>query len=89
LKDLWRAAGLAEVATRTIRIRVRHESFDAFWNANGKVGPSGKAIAALEPEVRARLREHLRATLPAAPDGGIEFDAWANAVKGRVADHAT
>ena len=85
LKDLCRAAGLVEVETRVIRIRVRHENFDAFWNANGQVGPSGKAVAALEPEVRTRLREHLRATLPASPDGGIEFDAWANAVKGRVA----
>ena len=85
LKDLWLAAGLAEVKTRTIRIRVRHESFDAFWNANGQVGPSGKAIASLQPEVRARLREHLRATMPGGPDGVIEYDAWANAVKGRVA----
>ncbi len=85
LKDLWLAAGLAAVDSRVIRIRVRHESFDAFWNANGQVGPSGKAVAALQPETRARLREHLRATMPAGPDGGIEFDAWANAVKGRVA----
>ena len=88
LKELWLAAGLAQVETRTIRIRVRHESFDAFWNSNGQVGPSGKAIASLQPEVRARLREHLRATMPAAPDGGIEFDALANAVKGRVAQTA-
>jgi ubiquinone/menaquinone biosynthesis C-methylase UbiE len=86
LRDLWLAGGLAEVETRTIRIRVRHESFDAFWNSNGKVGPSGKAVASLEPEVRAQLQEHLRATMPAGPDGGIEYDAWANAVKGRVAE---
>jgi ubiquinone/menaquinone biosynthesis C-methylase UbiE len=86
LKDLWLAAGLTEVETRVIRIRVRHENFDAFWNANGQVGPSGKAVAALEPEMRERLREHLRATMPAGPDGGIEFDSWANAVKGRVAE---
>ena len=85
LQDLWQAAGLAEVETRVIRVRVRHESFDAFWNSNGQVGPSGKAIASLEPELRARLREHLRATMPAGPDGVIEYDAWANAVKGRVA----
>ena len=88
LKELWLGAGLAEVETRTILIRVRHESFDAFWNANGQVGPSGKAIASLQPETRARLREHLRATMPASPDGGIEFHAWANAVKGRVAEPA-
>ena len=85
LRDLWLAGGLAEVETRAIRIRVRHENFDAFWNSNGQVGPSGKAIASLQPETRARLREHLRATMAAGPDGGIEFDAWANAVKGRVA----
>jgi len=85
LKDLWLAAGLVEVETRIILIRVRHDNFDAFWNANGQVGPSGKAVAALEPEVRARLREHLRATMPADPDGGIEFYAFANAVKGRLA----
>ena len=89
LHELWQAAGLAEVETCVIRIRVRHESFDAFWNSNGKEGPSGKAIAALQPEVRARLREHLRATMPAGPDGGIEFYAWANAVKGRAPDPAT
>ena len=89
LKALWLAAGLVDVVTRTILIRVRHESFDAFWNANGQVGPSGKAIASLEPDTRERLREHLRATIPASPDGGIEFHAWANAVKGRVAEPAT
>lgn len=83
LNDLWRAAGLLEVETRVIRIRVRHESFDAFWNSNGQVGPSGKAIASLQPETRARLREHLRATMPAGRDGAVEYDAWANAVKGR------
>ena len=64
---------------------MRHESFDAFWNSHGKVGPSGKAVASLEPEVRAQLQEHLRATMPAGPDGVIEYDDWVNAVKGRVA----
>jgi len=84
LDGLWRASGLVAVETRTIRIRLRYESFEDLWEVNAQQGPMGQAIQSLAPATRARLRDHLRATLPAGHDGGIAFYAWANAVKGRV-----
>lgn len=89
LRDLWRAAGLVQVEPRTIRIRVSYDSFDDFWDSSGSGGATGMAIEALSPQMRARLQDHLRASLPTGPYGRIEFPIWANAVKGRVAEPAT
>ena len=84
LDGLWRASALVAVETRTIRIRLRYESFEDLWVSNAHEGPMGQAIQSLTSATRARLHDHLRATLHAGPDGGIAFYAWANAVKGRV-----
>jgi hypothetical protein len=84
MRGLWQAAGLAEVETRVIRIEVSFADFDDFWGTVSQpIGPHGKAIAAMAPEVRQQVRERLRERMPAA-DGRIEYEAFANAVKGRV-----
>ena len=69
-----------------IRIPVVFSNFDDFWDSTTvPVGPQGKAIAVLLPDAREKLRARLREQLPIAADGRIAYEAFANAVKGRVA----
>jgi hypothetical protein len=85
MQALWQQAGLASVETRVIRIEVSFSGFDEFWDSNNvPVGPAGQAIQRLSPEMREKLKAQLRKQLPAAPDGRIVYEAFANAVKGRV-----
>lgn len=86
MRDLWPRAGLVDVETTTLRVPVRFEGFDEFWNSNTlAVGPTGSSVAALSDEDRARLREAVRARLTPGPDGAIAYEAVANAVRGTVA----
>ena len=86
MRALWTEAGLTDVETTEIRIAARHESFEAFWSVNTRgVGPAGAMVASLPDEVRARLRETLRESMHARPDGSVEHEAIANVVRGRVA----
>ena len=57
----------------------------SFWESNDvPVGPAGQAIRRLTPEAREKLKAQLRQQLPAGPDGRIAYEAFANAVRGRV-----
>jgi ubiquinone/menaquinone biosynthesis C-methylase UbiE len=86
LRNFWLGAGLQAVETRVIRIPVSFASFDDFWSSNVvPIGPQGQAMKQLSPAARDRLRSHLRQQLPTAADGSIRYEAFANAVKGRVA----
>ena len=86
LQEFWGKAGLQAVETRVIRIPVVFSNFDDFWDSTTvPVGPQGKAIAVLLPDAREKLRARLREQLPIAADGRIAYEAFANAVKGRVA----
>ncbi len=85
MRDIWQRAGLTSVETEIIRIRVAFADFADYWESSTvPVGPSGKALAALTPTDRENLKAQLRATLPIAADGTISYEAFANAVKGRV-----
>jgi ubiquinone/menaquinone biosynthesis C-methylase UbiE len=85
LENLWREAGLIGVETSTIRIPVTFASFDEFWESNTlPVGPQAERIRTLDEGVRETLKQKLKATLPTASDGSITYEAFANAVKGRV-----
>jgi SAM-dependent methyltransferase len=85
LRTFWEDAKLDAIETRVIRINVKYRDFDDFWESTTvPVGPHGKFIADLSPDVREKLRLRLREQLPAAPDGSISYEAFANAVKGRV-----
>jgi len=48
------------------------------------IGPQGKIIAGMSAKAIEELRARLRDQLPASPDGRIVYEAFANAVKGRV-----
>ena len=85
MQDFWKRAGLEAVETRVIRIPTAYASFDDFWDSNTvPVAPHGKVIAGMSPDAREQLRTRLRKYLPSASDGSIVYEAFANAVKGRL-----
>ena len=85
LRSYWAQAGLEAIDTRVIRIEVAYADFDDFWQSTtAPVGGAGKALAELSPEMREKLKARLREQLPIAADGRISYEAYANAVKGRV-----
>jgi hypothetical protein len=68
-----------------IRIPVTYADFDDFWSSNAApIGPQGKLIAGMSPAAREELRSRLHDRLPIAADGRISYEAFANAVRGRV-----
>jgi ubiquinone/menaquinone biosynthesis C-methylase UbiE len=86
MQALWERAGLRSVESRVIPITVVYSGFDDFWESNAvPVGPAGQAIHKLPPPAREQLKARLRQQLPEGPDGRISYEAFANAVKGRVA----
>ena len=85
MQAFWHQAGLQSIDTTVIRIRVAYADFDDFWaSSSGPIGPSGKELAALSPDMIEQLKARLREELPIAADGSIAYEAFANAVKGRV-----
>lgn len=85
MQDLWEKSGVVSIDTRVIRIPVVYSDFDDFWDSNtAPIGPQGKIIDSLSLSARQQLRVHLRERVPVASDGRIVYEAFANAVKGRV-----
>jgi ubiquinone/menaquinone biosynthesis C-methylase UbiE len=85
MQQLWKKVGLASIETRVIRIPVKYSSFDDFWDSNTvPIGPQGKLIDAMSKNAREQLRTRVRERLPASSDGRIAYEAFANAIKGRV-----
>ena len=85
LQALWMDAGLFDVATRVITVRLTFADFDAFW-AIARTGPRlAPTIAALTPDRLDALRERLRRRLSPNGAGRIDVDATANAIRGTVA----
>jgi SAM-dependent methyltransferase len=85
MRGVWEEAGLQSIETQVIRIPVVYSAFDDFWESNSApAGPSGKVIHDLPSSARSLLRTNLREQLPTRSDGRIAYQAFANAVKGRV-----
>jgi SAM-dependent methyltransferase len=85
MQRAWQNAGLSSIETRVIRIPVTYSSFDDFWDSNTvPVGPQGKLIDGMSNSARRQLRTRLRERLPVGSHGRISYEAFANAVKGRV-----
>jgi SAM-dependent methyltransferase len=77
LARLFAEAGLDPVRTATLTVRVRHASFEQWWERfTLGVGPAGTYVASLTPDRRAELRERCRRLLPAGPVD-ISATAWA------------
>lgn len=84
LRDLWKGAGLQDVATRAIAIHRTYADFETFWTIVRK-GPSvARSLAAMPPAALATLRARMRERLPADDSGRITYGARANAIAGRV-----
>ena len=77
LGELFRAAGVRDVAEASLSVDVGHPSFEAWWDPFLLgVGPAGKYVESLDATRQARLRDLCRARLPAAPFT-VSARAWA------------
>lgn len=77
LVELFQAAGLKEVRQSIVHARLRHASFDEWWEPfTMGVGPAGAHVASIDPGARERLREACRRRLPEGPFT-VDAVAWA------------
>jgi SAM-dependent methyltransferase len=82
LASLFTEAGLGSTRESTLTVRVRHPSFDEWWQRfTLGVGPAGDYVASLSPQRVAALRERCRRLLPGE---AVEITAVAWAVTGRA-----
>ena len=85
LAQLFTAAGLEAVEVTAIDVPTPFTSFEDYWQPFlGGQGPAPAYAMSLDEAARSRLREHLRARLPAAADGSIPLTARAWAARGAV-----
>lgn len=83
LAQLFSGAGLAGVATTAIDIETPFAGFGDYWEPFlGGQGPAPGYAMALDEAARARLRDRIRARLPARADGSVPLAARAWAVRG-------
>ncbi len=82
LEGVLHAAGLSDVEVVEMAVTVSHPTFEEWWEPfQHGVGPIGETIAALDPGIRARLEESLRARLG---EGPFEMTGAAFAGRGRA-----
>ncbi len=83
LRELFEAAGLAQVQVRAIDVPTRFRDFDDFWQPFlGGQGPAPGYAMSLDEDRRTVLRELIRSRLPVEPDGSIALSARAWAARG-------
>jgi len=84
LAAAFRAAGLTGVDVRPIEVPTAFTDFDDLWTPFlSGTGPGPAYVASLAEPARNALRERLRASVAAEPDGSIRLVARAWAVRGR------
>ena len=84
LRDLWTGAGIEAVETREITVHRTFADFDDFWMINLKGSSVGPTVAAMSSGDSEKLKNRIRARLPADTGGRITYGACANAIKGRL-----
>jgi ubiquinone/menaquinone biosynthesis C-methylase UbiE len=82
LRDLWTGAGLEAVETREITVHRTFADFDDFWMISLTGSTVGPTIAALASGEAEKLKNRVRARLPADTGRHITYGARANAIKG-------
>ena len=84
LAELFRAAGLGDVAVEAIDLPMAFRDLDDFWLPHTMAGTAvaQRYVSGLDDERKAALREQLRATLPVAADGSLHVIDRAWAVRG-------
>ena len=84
LLDLFRAAGLSNIASRPIEIATNFHGFDDYWRPFlGGVGPAPSYLASLDETQREELRRRLEQRLLVGSDGLIRLRARAWVVRGK------
>jgi ubiquinone/menaquinone biosynthesis C-methylase UbiE len=85
LQAVWTGAGLTDIQARVIRVPISYTDFDDFWDSNiVPIGPHGKLLQSLSPDLKEQLRQTLRQQLPIMADGRITYEAFSNAISGRL-----
>ena len=84
MRDLWRGAGLEAVETREITVQRTFADFEDYWEVTLLAASVAPTLGAMSPADRDRLKEKLRARVPADVSGRITCSGRANAAKGRV-----
>lgn len=83
LTALFQDTGLTSVEILPIDVPTLFRDFDDFWAPFlGGQGSAPGYVRSLPEHHRIKLRDHLRAVLPAAPDGSIPLVARAWAIRG-------
>jgi SAM-dependent methyltransferase len=82
LASLFEGAGFGPLHASTLTVRVRHDSFEHWWDRfTLGVGPAGAYLASLDEDCRVALSERCRHLLPA---GAVDVTATAWAVTSRA-----
>ena len=77
LGQLLKQAGVREIEEGVLSVSVEHPTFEDWWEPfTLGVGPAGAYMTGLDAKRQARLREHCREMLPAAPFV-LTAQAWA------------
>ena len=84
MTDLFRAAGLDDVAVSALDLPMAFRDLDDFWLPHTMAGAAAaqRYVSGLDDDQKAALREQLRATLPFAADGSLHVIDRAWAVRG-------
>ena len=83
LCELWTTAGLEAIETRSISVQRHFADFEDFWATSLLSSSIGATVAAMAAADVERLKERVRAHLPADAAGRIACGACANAIRGR------
>jgi ubiquinone/menaquinone biosynthesis C-methylase UbiE len=84
LASLFHQAGLEDIATSSIDVRVAFDDFDDFWRAQTPhYAPTTDAISVMTRTERATLIEAVRTEMAVRSDDRIEYSARANALRAR------
>jgi ubiquinone/menaquinone biosynthesis C-methylase UbiE len=85
MRGFWQRAGLEAIETRVIHIPVMFKNFDELWSSNtAGIGPLGKVLNEMPTASKEELKARVRERVPRDSQGRIAYEAFANAVKGRV-----
>jgi SAM-dependent methyltransferase len=84
MADLFRAAGLDDVAVDAIDLSMDFRDFDEFWLPHTMAGAAAvqRYVSGLDDDRKHRLQDQLRVTLPIAADGSLHLVDRAWAVRG-------
>ena len=70
MQELWEKTGLESIDTRVIRIPIVYSDFDEFWDSNSvAIGPQGKLINGMSPQMRSYSARGYATTYRSASDG--------------------